>query len=101
MNVKKVRILGKTWHLKYVPEEELHEEGEEYPHKGDCDPPDKKNKTIRISEALTDVEELDTLLHEFLHAAEWNMSEEWVDAAGRDIAHALWRLGWRKTGQED
>lgn len=38
-----------------------------------------------------------TLLHECLHASNWNKSEKVVDRTAVDIGNLLWRLGFRRT----
>jgi len=38
-----------------------------------------------------------TLLHECLHASDWNKSEKVVDRTATDIGNLLWRLGYRRV----
>ena len=64
--------------------------------RGDCDSPESRGKRIRISRSLKGEEQLEVLIHEFLHAAYWDMDEEAVESAAADIARALWKLGYRK-----
>jgi hypothetical protein len=53
--------------------------------------------------------ELDTLIHEMLHALapfpreDWGKDhvETWVNDSASDIAIALWRLGYRKQDTDD
>ena len=40
-----------------------------------------------------------TLLHECLHASNWNKSEKVVDRTAIDIGKLLWRLGYRRVKQ--
>ncbi len=40
--------------------------------------------------------DLDTIVHELLHAAMWDAAEECVYETAQDIAKVLWRCGWRK-----
>ena len=40
---------------------------------------------------------LSTLLHECLHASNWNKSEKVVDRTAVDIGNLLWRLGYRRV----
>ncbi len=42
-------------------------------------------------------EDLVTLLHECLHAEDWELSEKRVDQISTDIGTLLWRLGYRRT----
>jgi hypothetical protein len=53
--------------------------------------------TIRISAALTDLHELETSIHEPLHACLWDTDEVAIHETARDIAALLWRLGYRRT----
>lgn len=66
---------------------------------GYCHPPDqhKKKRIIGISNQVKGKKELETNIHEFLHACGWSvMSEEWVLQSAKDITQALWELGYRK-----
>jgi hypothetical protein len=44
-------------------------------------------------------EQLDTLIHEMIHASDTGemIDEGWVLRAGTEIANALWKLGYRKV----
>ena len=44
---------------------------------------------------------LETLIHEFMHAADWSKDEEWVSQFGHDLANFLYKLGWRRTEAPD
>ena len=90
-----VNVAGKRWGLRFVAMPDKKDKK----CKGYCESPDKKNKEIVIKKDLPPKEELDTTLHELLHAADWSKDEEWVDQVGTDIAKILWRLGWRKPEQ--
>lgn len=69
--------------------------------RGDCDGPHIPGKQIRIRAGLTGEDELEVILHELLHAADWNASEEWVHNTALDLARILYRrLGYRRDGQE-
>jgi len=37
-----------------------------------------------------------TLLHESLHASDWNMIEDKVDRIAKEIGNLLWRLNYRR-----
>lgn len=84
----RIKILGKYWELKFctVPTDCL----------GMCDPPDKPNKQIKISNKLSGQTELDVIIHECFHAGNWHVDEEYVDRFSTDLAHILWKLGYRK-----
>ncbi len=64
---------------------------------GRCSPPKSKGKSIQINKRNSNLEELDTYVHEAIHACTWDMDEEAVTEMGKDIAKFLWRLGYRKT----
>lgn len=68
---------------------------------GYCEYPDEKNKKIVISNKLTGQTRLEVLIHEMLHAADIHQSEEWVDAAAKDIAKVLWKLGYGQNVGSD
>lgn len=81
------RILDRYWELKFVTlANSFH---------GLCDHPKKKGKSIRIDKHITGWKLLETLLHEVLHAADWDKDEEWIEYTARDIARLLWKLGYR------
>ena len=67
---------------------------------GECDSPADSSKVlpeIRISDNICELMELETTIHEALHACGWELlAEEFVQMTGRDIAKALYSLGWRK-----
>ena len=88
----RVRIGGKYWNLRYAA---LRKD------KGDCDAPTLRNKEIRISKKLKKEEELEVVIHELLHSADWYKDEEWVERTACEISHILWRLGWRKPPNEE
>lgn len=61
---------------------------------------DWTSKTITIADRLTGESELDTILHELLHACQPDLAEDTVDETATDIARILWRLGYRRTISE-
>mgnify|MGYP003674932432 CR=1 FL=1 len=63
---------------------------------GDCDAPHVPSKQIRIDQRLSGERQLEVILHEIRHAADWGQSEEFVDREAKDVARILWRLGYRK-----
>ena len=69
-------------------------------HKGECDAPTVKNKEIRIKKDLPEPEQLEVTVHELLHAVFWQGDEECVERSGVEISAALWKLGWRRVGEE-
>ena len=54
-------------------------------------------KFIRIRRGQKPLDELDTIIHECLHATDWHKDESWVTEVSADIAAVLWKLGYRKT----
>lgn len=62
---------------------------------GLCEPPGRPGKRIKIRKDMGAKDELETLIHEMLHACYWDLDEKAVEEAARDIARALWRLGYR------
>ena len=62
---------------------------------GSCDAPDSKGKTIRIRRSLRGRDRMTVVVHELLHAALWDLSEESVDETAEAVARVLWSLGYR------
>jgi hypothetical protein len=63
---KVVRVMGRDYHMKYVKTSAIAHEN-----LGQCD---HKKMTIAITEDQVPVEELDTIIHEILHAIWYQMS---------------------------
>lgn len=84
----KIKILGKIWNLEFRKLNKRRERGK-------CDSPLSRNKEIVIDERLEGEEKLEVLIHEMLHAAFWNIDEEYIDKSAKDISHVLWRLGYK------
>ena len=84
----RIKVGGKYWDLTFSKMKGKY--------LGRCDAPHIPEKKIKISKDIEGKEELDTLLHELLHAADWWKDEEWVEQTASEIATVLWRLGWRK-----
>jgi len=82
-----VKLLGKRWRLRFAPN---------LFNRGDCDPPDKRRKEIRVDSRLKGEERLEVLIHEMVHAAGWHIDEAFVEEFAQGVARALWRLGYRK-----
>lgn len=64
--------------------------------KGHCDPPDSREKKIKI-EIGRSIEVLSTQLHEAIHACQFDLDETTVEEISEDIARLLWRLDWRNV----
>lgn len=91
----RIKICGRYYTLSFCRITSIAEDGK--PHRGDCDGPHIKNKQIRINKNLRDIALLDTLIHEMLHAADWQRDEEWIEETAEDIARILTKLGYRKV----
>ena len=89
-----IKIRNKIWELVREEIQELTEEGEEM--KGYCEPASKKSKKIVVDSRLKDREELEILIHEMLHASQWDLDETVVQHSAEDFAKVLWKLGYRK-----
>jgi hypothetical protein len=94
--LKQVTILGKRWRFTRKPLRN---------HFGFVDgkgPPniaashDQTHREIVVDSTLRGETELRFILHEFLHAADWHKSEEWVDEVSKDLSRFLTRLGYRR-----
>ncbi len=80
--------------------------GVDDPYIGWCDKPKSPDKkeypAIRMPDGLAfgngkkAKEDLIVLLHECLHASNWEKSERTVDRTSNDIGRLLWRLGYRR-----
>lgn len=89
----RIKIANKYWNLIFT---ELDEETG-----GECDSPDTRGKEIRIAKDLKNQEELEIIIHELLHAADWSKDEEWVEQVAYDLSLILLKLGWKKRGDKD
>lgn len=56
----------------------------------------KAKNTIEIDPNLWPRKELEVLVHEALHLADWPMSEQKVKYRAKYISDVLWRVGFRK-----
>jgi hypothetical protein len=63
---------------------------------GSCDDPKDKRKKIQIPINGKRLFDLDTIIHESVHACEFDLAEEAVDGLAEATSKLLWRLGWRK-----
>lgn len=52
--------------------------------------------SIKVHAALRDETELETIIHEALHACLWDLDEEPIEETAESIASLLWKLGYRK-----
>lgn len=58
----------------------------------------RRHAVILLEEEPDGVEDLDTTVHELLHAYWPEMHENAVRPAAAMLARALWALGWRRSG---
>jgi hypothetical protein len=84
MKSRTVRIFGEDWTLRFARLKAIC---------GDCR---NETKTIRIAQGMSSELELDTVIHECLHAAGWHIDEEFVGRFATDVAKILAELGYRK-----
>ena len=82
-----LRIRGQKWRLRFVTNLGDAE--------GICN---KEERIIRIALGYTEDRTLDSIIHEILHAALWDLDEEAVQDTANAISAALWRLGYRRPG---
>lgn len=70
---------------------------------GECTAPTAKSRYVKVDSRIRGELELDTTVHELLHAAAWEvLDDDWVDSTATGIARLLYRLGYRKVDtQED
>lgn len=86
----RIKILNKVWTL---AREVLDRRKEGW---AKCDSPDTIGKRIVIDSRAKGRDELETYIHEMLHAADWWKDEYWIENVAHDIARVLTRLGYRK-----
>ena len=64
---------------------------------GACENPDIKGKKIVLpTQKYGSKILLETAIHEGLHACFWDLNEDPVNEAARDLSAFLWRLGFRQ-----
>jgi hypothetical protein len=84
------------YHTFRVHRYRLYEAGESEECLGICEAPTTPKKCIVAPLDGDSIADLDTLIHEAMHACLWDLSEDAVDSSATDIARFLWRCGWRK-----
>ncbi|MGH7127568.1 MAG: hypothetical protein ACREIV_03300 [Planctomycetaceae bacterium] len=85
---RRAEIRGETWTLR-----DARRDMREY---GDCS---YATKTIRIRRGQDEQSELDTTIHEVLHALLPDFCEESVREGAADLAAILWDMGWRRRNR--
>lgn len=63
---------------------------------GECAYPGNKSPEMIIPVEGESKYDLEVIIHEGIHACQWDVSEEAVREISHDIAGILWKLGWRK-----
>ena len=82
-----LKIRGQRWRLRFVT------------NLGECEGLCLKDqRLIRIALGYPDERTLDSIVHEILHAALWDLDEEAVEETANAISAALWRVGYRRGG---
>jgi hypothetical protein len=104
---REVSINGEAWDIVPVRPSALtvYRKGREPEYRaGDCVVPrsprsrlSRKERRIRIDKTLSDEELLETLIHEYLHAANPDKNEEWIEDPAEDLKNILWAFGFRRT----
>lgn len=85
MTKRTVSILGQAWTLRYARLKTCY---------GDCD---RVSRTIRIASGLPPQKELETVIHEMTHGADWHRDEKSVAQFAADVARVLTELGFGKV----
>ena len=89
---------GKRWRLLREPTRRAADGHRIY---GICSSPEDKPRFVKVDSRISGECELNTLLHELLHCAAFDVfDEDFVDETATGIARLLWRLGYRKTEQD-
>jgi hypothetical protein len=63
---------------------------------GLCEAPHNPHREMLLPMSGETLHDLDTCIHEGLHACLWDLDEEAVHETATDIARLLWRLGYRR-----
>jgi hypothetical protein len=92
---RRITVRGRRYLLRFVAVREMQNKGA----LGECDPPDRPGKEIRILKRLRGQERLDTIIHELLHAGHWDLKEDAVNELASDIARVQTQLGYSDVGE--
>lgn len=52
--------------------------------------------SVVVNGNLDSQKDLITLIHESMHAGNWDKHEETIDRSSKEIGRLLWRLGYRR-----
>jgi hypothetical protein len=91
VGIMRLKLGGKFWSLCFQKHLKRRQKV-----RGFCESPETVGKRIVVDADLDGEELLEVLLHEQLHALFWHLDEEFVAAAGVDLARNLYRLGFRR-----
>ena len=83
--VRTAKFNGRKYHIEFTGKLD-----------GWCDQYERKGRYIIIQAPPNTRTELETILHEGIHAGKWDASEENVTQMAEDLARLCWRLGYRK-----
>lgn len=92
-SIIRVTIGGKRWPIHFLPPHKMPKGADGEPDLGTCFNPNQKGKKILINNSLKGRELVAVVVHELMHALQWDMSEEWVHNTSEDVAHVLDKLG--------
>lgn len=82
--------MGRQWKIRFLPRDRF--DG----CVGECDDPTEGDE-IRIAKGQDPIDELDTVIHEVLHASNFKtFSEEFVGELATDLAKILHALGYQR-----
>lgn len=88
--IRSVTILGKKWKVSWASrlKDAL----------ASCSSPDLPNRKITLRRSLLGDDEklIDCMVHEMMHASQWNLDEGFVEEFATDVARALVRLGFHR-----
>lgn len=101
MKPRSFSMVGRRYRIRWVPNltGASHHENDRVI--GTTDEPKKKGKEVLIQMGLSPFEEMESIIHEALHAGNWHLSEEWVSEAAEDITRLLRRCGFRRQDEHD
>lgn len=91
--VRTFTFFGKRWAHRLVARLGKQGKGDD----GDIAEPTDAEKAIRVRMGLSEFDEMETYIHEFIHACCWWLDEGFVTQMAHEIARALWRLGFRRV----
>lgn len=99
--VKQFELNHQRWNLLRVPPSQLDPPPDDckFP-LGDCDPPTKKNKAVRLNKEIDGQDLMEAVLHECGHGRWWDMDEDAIAGFAEDMTRLLYRLGYRRVADE-